>query len=121
MCMIVCTTLFFSGCGTIVNLVGPADSKPPPRSVFGGVRLNLVDMKNHDYPIVGVVNVIDLPFSCVLDIVVLPVTIIASLTRSEPESSGELNTKTFVAPHEKTQPHPRPLKSPKRKWWNPFD
>ena len=89
--------LLCSGCGTIVNLASPEGSKPKPVSVFGGVKQDLYDLKNNEYPVMGVFQLIDLPFSFVGDIVVLPITIVVNLSEE-----------------------PKSLHRPRRKWYNPL-
>jgi uncharacterized protein YceK len=71
-----CFLFSLTGCGTLVSLSGKQDP-PPPRQVYGGVRYNLYEIKHNKevYPILKVVNVLDIPLSGILDTVLLPATL----------------------------------------------
>ena len=64
-----------TGCGTLVSLAHDGGKDNPPGQVFGGVKLNVKEIKDEEVlPVLKIINVIDLPFSGVLDTLFLPYT-----------------------------------------------
>ncbi len=73
--LLLLSLLSTTGCGTLVSLLAE-DMEPPPRQNHGGVKLDIYEMtQTGRYPILNIVNVIDLPLSVVGDTAALPPTL----------------------------------------------
>ena len=64
-----------TSCGTLVSSTHEGDVDDPSGQVYGGVKLNVKEMKDEEVlPILKVINVIDLPLSAILDTLFFPYT-----------------------------------------------
>ena len=85
-------SLTLAGCGTMIDLTAqrpsPLFGPGPVPHVFGGVRVDAVLMEGNS--LIGLLCVLDLPLSFVLDVALLPVSIpVECLASPEPKDVME--------------------------------
>ena len=83
-CLLLCAfALAASGCGTISDMT----TQDGGQRIFGGTRADAGNISHPDSQnpdVQRIVCVLDIPFSFVLDLCLLPVTVIISLIRNPP-------------------------------------
>ena len=89
--------LAVAGCGSLADLpgCGPAGLEGPSPHVFGGLRSDLAIFGGGGScksPAYAPCAFVDLPFSAVMDVALLPVTVPISIWRPRPKTAAEATT-----------------------------
>lgn len=74
-----CLSLFVSGCSTAISRAISRASTPPTPLYFGGVRTDWMVLTESDVWQPQVYGVVDMPFSLVGDVILLPYDIYTDL------------------------------------------